>query len=97
MAGATHTPGPWEASWSIKRKNGDKEGWFVESNSEEGICSMEEDTLGGIPESIANARLIAAAPVLLEACVVSLAVLQSKNCPWTCSELEKAIAKAKGE
>lgn len=64
-----HTPGPWAENWTQRSNGGPKEGWFVEAED-----SMDRDTYGAITNlpdgrenTEDNARLIAAAPELLEA------------------------------
>lgn len=61
----THTPGPWTASWSKHH-----EGTFVVKAgmpSNRVLASFDGDGDGPDDQSIADARLIAAAPDLLEA------------------------------
>lgn len=59
-----HTPGPWEAwDWGKDGKVGVGKAYGNESD----ICSMSNDTSRTFSEDIANARLISAAPDLLEA------------------------------
>lgn len=65
-----HTPGPWAENWSTRTNNEPCKGWFVEAES-----AYDRDTYGAIANlpdgrenTEANARLIAAAPELLEAC-----------------------------
>lgn len=98
MSGVKHTPGPWfgQAGFSDDVE--------ITAESREGmvaICSMELGFTGRIGvEQEANARLIAAAPDLLEA----LAVLVT-DCSQIWSEAEfpalkqarAAIARARGE
>ena len=54
------------------------------------VCGAPE----GIVESIANARLIAAAPELLEACEFALQLIKNLDYPNTQKVLEDAINKA---
>ena len=67
MSAARHTPGPWEqkiqscALWSICTVYGTEQGW-VEIHAPNGSHTADVRA-----ESTANARLIAAAPDLLEA------------------------------
>jgi len=61
MSEATHTPGRWDIS---RRTNGD-DGWVI--LSEEGYGIGVAWDINGRPQNNANARLIAAAPDLLEA------------------------------
>jgi len=91
-----YTPGPW----NVKRTNGNMKGWRV------------DDSIGGVDitgeirandggysdEAKANARLIAAAPDLLDACKDALATLnQHEGIPSETSDrLASAIAKAEG-
>lgn len=71
-----HTPGPWKA----------------EAPSEYGIsivapsggslgCAWPEDLLGNMHDAVANARLIAAAPDLLEALSAAQAALAMMTAP----------------
>ena len=79
-----HTPGPWEA---------DGEGYIFGPGT-----SMIAETRGWGDDSInevANARLIAAAPDLLEACKLALNAFEKNHCiDW--NDLSRAIAKAEG-
>lgn len=59
-----HTPGPWEITED--RIVGDDILWTIE-HSGYGIIGYADGTPEDDPEKIANARLIAAAPDLLEA------------------------------
>jgi len=87
---AKHTPGPWKL---------DETGHMIESefpvnlNGEyEHICDFRPNLKGEYHQ--ANARLIAAAPELLEAC---LAVYNDPYTTCACAEkLHAAIAKATG-
>jgi hypothetical protein len=84
----SHTPGPWKV-----RPSHDATGYpcyFIHGIS--GEQKHHEPTL------VANARLIAAAPDLLEACEDALYTLSFANgdCP-VCKRLKAAIAKARGE
>lgn len=71
-----HTQGPWvfdELSMKIKG-SGDIEGMTVIAN-----VSPKMDYSRGMRTQCANAKLIAAAPDLLEACIRSLQVLGEEN------------------
>jgi len=63
-----HTPGPWKARWTSQRAGTDAwVGHRVANGSLDEIAAL----LNSVPqgeERIANARLIAACPDLLEAC-----------------------------
>ena len=85
----THTPGPWE---EVKRTKttiiNDSKGLRI------AMLSVRPNTSG-------NARLIAAAPDLLEACEMALEGLCAGFDDWmlddTETALNNAIAKARGE
>jgi len=97
-----HTPAPWEIEGTTKRGNphiitAGKKGWV--------IAEITNQELGGkydlTPErSEANARLIAAAPELLEACQSVLDKWHSKSSnfhkkePEYLDTIRKAIQKA---
>ena len=104
MTQSKHTPGPWsvlvndEDLWLIEHENQQiaaVSGQFVADDY--GNCPLE-------PEEMANARLIAAAPDLLEA-LTKLALATSSvgvghismNQRTALKEARVAIAKAKGE
>jgi hypothetical protein len=74
-----HTPGPWIVM---------RGGW-----TDEGFAQYELH--GNRTSSISDARLIAAAPELLE--VLEAAVRDSRNPSQWIDEARSAIAKAKGE
>lgn len=107
---AEHTPGPWEADccdvtgarppgdsgvrfWSVVGK-GDYRG---------SVCNVHSaEHIGGITiaERDANARLIAAAPDLLEACYIGLGValaFEEESDRSASEKIRAAIAKAKGQ
>ncbi|MGU1528618.1 hypothetical protein ACSEOK_26890 [Pseudomonas aeruginosa] len=70
MSKQSHTPGPWKWSESYKTEDGRETFTLVCENYEYGILSC--DGLGNSPQSLgpqgmADAKLIAAAPELLEA------------------------------
>ena len=74
-----HTPGPWEFQLDQPRRN--EYPWFSINASNRRIASTEQfpceglwpcDALKSPEESEANAKLIAAAPELLEACRIAL-------------------------
>jgi len=93
-----HTPGPWNAvgTW-VENQNED----FIDVY----ICTCDSEIIGqsylgrSDAEDRANARLIAAAPDLLEACQGAAHILQ--YCPdkqeKAVALLLAAIAKAKGD
>lgn len=96
---ATHTPAPWVASPPLGRVTG----WSVGSvrNSQTAICDVIPQPTRG--EAEANARLIAAAPALLESLCECLAIvrLQNSNLHDDINEIQSradaAIAAARGE
>jgi len=87
MSESKHTRGPWETCGT----------WVCEENDPGhniGICILEPR-----PETLANARLIAAAPDLLEALESLLStdgsqLMESESKPW--QQARAAIAKAVG-
>ena len=91
-----HTKGPWSATrWAI----GD--GWRVhvlhtaDNDVHDAICDL--DTWQSDDQTEANARLIAAAPELLEACNRCLDFINIHHTGTMLREmLETAIAKAEG-
>ena len=55
-----HTPGPW-----VARRG--EHGWGIDRSSRHGICTIHDNTDGSMrDEQAANARLIAAAPEMLD-------------------------------
>lgn len=98
MSGVKHTPGPWfgQAGFSDDVE--------ITAESREGmaaICSMDLDFTGHIGvEQEANARLIAAAPDLLEALIAALDAanaLEISSAHFPRATVESAIARARGE
>jgi hypothetical protein len=95
----SHTPGPWKTilgqiDWQIVAE--DIENTYLVATVSEDIGSYRSTTDN---EGEANARLVAAAPDLLEACKESLPSLHWANCHGNrCDEqivaIEAAIAKA---
>ncbi len=92
-----HTPGPW----TIYNTDGLKilKNWRVKGSVGYQVCTMNTATT--TEEEYANARLIAAAPDLLEACKRALAVLEKEPACQIYSAhaqiVRAAIARAKGE
>ena len=94
----THTPGFWEAKKNILNH------WFViaprASGFDIGITDLTPVPTEGSAES--NARLIAAAPELLEACKIVLDLCYEEESHLMMEEppylklIRKAIAKAEG-
>jgi hypothetical protein len=100
-----HTPGPWEL---VTRECPIEPGEtytaiahihhreVVGKHSEQDVCHVS--TWGRADgESTANARLIAAAPDLLEACRAALSVCEAESANWQAEIIRAAIAKATGE
>ena len=106
MSETKHTPGPWEVSWDKYGKESEIHG---KSELNDGpICIIPHDdvTESGAEEQLANARLIAAAPELLEALKALIENVGSCICydqsegeclakAWKMAAV--AIAKAEGE
>jgi hypothetical protein len=91
MKNAKHTPKPWNA---IKCKTG-----FAIEGQDRYVADVHEWTGPNSDYSMtcANARLIAAAPEMLEALEMYLICSKQQNWYATTTELEKLIAKATGE
>lgn len=89
-----HTPGPWRAEWTTRRAEGEERGWhvFEEENTDDGMLIELPDQYGDNHE--ANARLIAAAPELLEVARMTVTHIENiqENCPLT--EHEEALLQA---
>lgn len=108
---ASFTPGPWRVGADLTRvhpfwKNGD--GDFAPENLHRNgyaktiaAVGKEDGDWRGILQQVADARLIAAAPELLEALIVALEALEMEGaCESTClscADARKLIAKARGE
>jgi len=103
-----HTPGPWEMAEAGSWKDGKRTSteYFVRRPGDDvAIASEIIDPANDDAPSEANARLIAAAPDLLEA-LESFIALNLRNdgatCDWhdliaAVANAEKAVKKAKGE
>lgn len=105
MTQPKHTQGPWK--WT--------NGWAMGSSDEPGHSCVQNNKgqlvfyscdgcnlIGDDPEDLANARLIAAAPDLLDACERALEAIEKypdKKHPMTAPEIimRAAVRKAKGE
>ena len=91
----SHTPGPWKAYNQIGSRI--LKSWLVASDSPNqpcGICRLDESLTG--EQAVANAKLIAAAPDMLEALEDMVnARAAGYDLPW--GTVNAAIAKAKGE
>ena len=89
---AKFTPGPWHANWT--RLNGKAIGFHVADETHGSIrpiCEFYDGTEAMPPEEVeANARLIAAAPELLEALTDCV-----EHMHWTQPQGEAALKKAK--
>lgn len=100
-----HTPGPWEAFRRSKRLHPNQ--WIIATlptAHEQSLCTEEGDVAEGEDIFVActteaNARLIAAAPELLDASKWALEFLKGfpgKLPPWG-EALKAAVAKAEGK
>lgn len=85
-----HTPGPW----TIEIPSNGCDRYIIHGKSFEEICATCLDTEH---EMQANARLIAAAPELLEACKMALSCMAPEDNDATARTLRSAIAKAEGK
>ena len=92
-----HTPGPWKAT-KFNPATGEIDDCYL--YVEPGISVIERKVKGRDQHDTANARLIAAAPDLLEALEELLAVAVQYDLPLSDPERIKAraaIARARGE
>lgn len=80
-----HTPGPWQQGEGTTL-------WVVLANDRTPICHL----LLGTEAAEANARLIAAAPDMLEALEVMVHSFMYKDAPEAFNIARAAIAKAEG-
>ena len=100
---AKHTPGPWEArkgaGWYVARPRYGEATLAVGMDGVTLVTSPSETPWNDDVESEANARLIAAAPELLEACEEFVRKCECGEALSSRSyaQMIAAIAKAKGE
>ena len=92
MSETKHTPGPWVVKSA-------RSGFYVESQFDVIVESLDEFGRYGAIDDEANARLIAAAPELLEALEGCIVVIDNGRVPSLNFQAaaRAAIAKAKGE
>ena len=83
-----HTPGPWKVQGTPRR------GWDIFSLAKGCYVAFDEPLREGAISLEGDARLIAAAPELLEALEIAL---DCAGDAWWAEKAEAAIAKAKGE
>lgn len=89
---AKHTPGPWHI--------GMKPGPMIYGPKGEQVADMRHKPftlVSEIDESVANVRLISAAPDLLAALESMVKKIDTDKLPISCSLARAAIAKARGE
>lgn len=96
---ATHTPGPWYAAGLRTQGNPSSNGCDIgAANGANVALAIHQSTDRDASETIANARLIAAAPDLLAAVCSTEAFLASQDGPGAralSDQIRRAIAKAK--
>ena len=83
-----HTPGPWAYCWTYGRV-------LVFQKGESTIAAVPYDGDSEIPQAEANARLISAAPELLEA-LKFLMTAHGEQLDLAFEQAQSAIAKAEG-
>jgi hypothetical protein len=89
-----HTPGPWRIGDAGMTVFGPK----VEGKLADIVAQLfRPKTTAESQIRKANARLIAAAPDLLEACRAGLSVCEAESANWQAEIIRAAIAKATGE
>lgn len=102
---ARHTPGPWfvgaqnDALYVIDRRPAHDNDYPDHAGDEACIARVYDDVRGSEGSGAANARLIAAAPELLERARLALEYLTQKRGPdagLAASQLRAAIDKALG-
>ncbi len=97
--GATHTPGPWE--FGPGYKPGDTRFDLFAPGGRQVIAQASYENMWlatyDAATDAANARLIASAPDLLEACRAGLYVAEAEGANATAALIRAAIAKATGE
>lgn len=93
MSDTKHTPGPWEVKYGVSQSDF---GFVVHEPTGGIVCGHVDYTMGDCVElHKANARLIAAAPELLEACKKAVHRDRLDQCGKPIHlELLAAIAKA---
>ena len=92
MSETKHTPGPWVVKSA-------RSGFYIESQFDVIVDSLDEFGRYGAIDDEANARLIAAAPELLEALEGCIDLMDNGG-TWSLEDqaaARAAIAKAKGE
>lgn len=100
---AKHTPGPWRIYHNSGYNQGHYNGYLqTDILAGSDLIKIRQSVAGNtFPQLAANARLIAAAPDLLEACKRALAVLEKEPACQIYSAhaqiVRAAIARAKGE
>jgi hypothetical protein len=97
-----HTPGPWHVGGigGATAKAGKTDARRVWAADAAAVCDISTRRLLGAksaPEEDANARLIAAAPELLEALEIALRYVRSEGSGQEIEQCIDAIAKATGD
>lgn len=84
-----HTPGPWIIQWGRQGT----QPLSIHNNDVNIVTGMGRKAH---PEAVQNARLIAAAPDLLEALQAVASYGSMTGADWVCEKVDAAIAKATG-
>jgi hypothetical protein len=94
MSAAKHTPGPWVIDWNVSRLD------IFSSDAATQVATLRRSTMSdGIDKAaIANARLIAVAPQMLEALETVLWAEDNQPDHWpdAIRHVRAAVAKATG-
>lgn len=97
MSGVKHTPGPWTAHKTIEAHDGMPECWQIDAEHD-AVCTTQ---FCYAPNTEANARLIAAAPDLLDALESLVEHTDGISLPVTAhmmrNRAREAITRARGE
>ncbi len=94
-----HTPGPWRANATVPDIEGYQAGWHIDAHRE--VAYIDASTSYYMDAQCqANARLIAAAPLMLEELEYVASGLAHIDTPWATERLgfvQEVIKQAKGE
>jgi hypothetical protein len=105
MTSARFTSGPWRVGadltgicvdWRDENGNSSSE-CFARNGWAKTVAKITHASFAGIDEHVANARLIAAAPDLYDACYAAYQQIDGEKYPDLIGPLHAALFKARGE